>query len=277
LGAEEYELLVSTLNKLPILNEDLPKKREEDEFAKRMVIGQKILIEELQKELKTRDLELEKIDLEIVVIDRQVKELDKEIFELDEKIKIEEEKVLPYSLRLNEARERLARKKATVWGDDDKRWLISIVLGWILALLSMENLSVPGSLGCGFMLFWPAILLHSTFDVSNTVKLATRKKDKVKSEWKEARRVLDGLNMKGGRKAGKKDSLVREELKLKSQKGRLKGLEKELKQLKKRLFELEASASASSEAVESLVKEIEDGQNAIAPLIPYSDLLLSDG
>ena len=29
--------------------------------------------------------------------------------------------------------------------------------------------------------------------------------------------------------------------------------------------------------VESLEKEIEEGQNAIAPLIPYSNLLLDDG
>ena len=54
MGAEEYELLVSTLNKLPILKEKLTSKREEYELARRMVYSQKAEIDEVKKELKTR-------------------------------------------------------------------------------------------------------------------------------------------------------------------------------------------------------------------------------
>ncbi len=61
MGAKEYELLVSTLNKLPILKENLPLKREEYELTSRMVFSQKAEIDELQKELKTRDLDVERI------------------------------------------------------------------------------------------------------------------------------------------------------------------------------------------------------------------------
>ena len=280
MGAKEYELLVSTLNKLPILKENLPLKREEYEFARRMVFSQKALIDELQKDLKRRDLEVGKIDSEIEEINQQVEKLDQEIADLEDNIKIEKKKVKPYSQRLGEASERLARKKDSFWGNENTRYMSSVVLGWITAIILMESSysSETGiAIGCGFMIFWPFILLNSAFEDSHAVKLATRKKDEVKSEWKKASRALDGFNMKRGKKKKKKASLVREEIKLKNEKERLIGLEKKLKKMNKKLDDLENSASACSKAVESLVREIHDGQNAIAPLIPYSDLLLDDG
>ena len=83
MGAKEYELLVSTLNKLPILKENLPLKREEYELASRMVFSQKAKINDLQRDLKTRDLEVGKIDSEIEKIGLQVEKLGQEITNLN--------------------------------------------------------------------------------------------------------------------------------------------------------------------------------------------------
>ena len=277
MGAEEYELLVSTLDKLPILNEKLSLEREKYHKANQRIFSQKEQIDELENELKTRDSKIHEIDSRIEEINQQVEKLDQEIADLEDNIKIEKKKVKPYSQRLGEASERLARKKDSFWSNENYRYVISIVLGWFLALLSIGELGVPDFLACGFMLVWPIILLGSTFDESYAVKLATRKKDEVKSEWKKASRALDGFNMKRGKKNQAKTILVREENKLKRNKAHLRGLENDLMMMNKKLFELAASAAVLLKEVEFLEKEIHDGQNAIAPLIPYSYLLSDDG
>ena len=107
MGAEEYELLVSTLNKLPILKENLTSKREEYELARRMVYSQKAEIDEVKKELETKDEEIGKIDSKIKKNNQILEELDQVLADLEDNIKIEEEKFKPYSQRLDEANERL--------------------------------------------------------------------------------------------------------------------------------------------------------------------------
>lgn len=279
MGAEEYELLVSTLNKLPILKENLPLKREEYEFASRMVFSQKVLIDELQKDLKTRDLEVGKIDSEIEKIGSQVEKLGQEIADLEDNIKIEKKKVKPYSQRLGEASERLARKQDSFWNEEFFRWIVFsatilvLISNWELNTNRTDTWSWEFCIGVPLSLFVSYFLATVSEPKWNG---ATRKRDEVKSEWKKASRAFDGFNRRRGKKKKKKASLVIKESKLKSKKGRLIGLDEKLKKMNKKLDDLENSASACSEAVESLVKEIHDGQNAIAPLIPYSDLLLDD-
>ena len=281
MGAKEYELLVSTLNKLPILKENLPLKREEYELASRMVFSQKAKINDLQRDLKTRDLEVGKIDSEIEKIGLQVEKLGQEIADLDDNIKIEKKKVKPYSQRLGEASKHLAAKRDSFWNDGENKFLLFSVLGIIICFYEWISADeYPGMTLCGVAIIWVFLMSQlSRLGDTNSygTKVAIRKRDEVKSEWEKASRAFNEFNMKRGKKKKKKASLVREEIKLKNEKERLIGLEKKLKKMNKKLDDLENSASACSKAVESLVREIHDGQNAIAPLIPYSDLLLDDG
>lgn len=281
MGAEEYELLVSTLNKLPILKENLPLKREEYELTSRMVFSQKAEIDELQKDLKTRDLEVGKIDSEIEKIGSQVEKLDPEIADLKDIIAIEEKKVEPYFQARTKALKRVTKARNSFWNEDENRIVIFSALGIGLLFFWWGSLDEFSMAPCCIALIWPFGVLafyDSQFDPdSHITKIAYRKKDEVESELKKARGALDGFTNKLKQRKRKKSSLVRKESKLRKEKERLRGLEKKLKEMNKKLDALENSASACSKAVESLVREIHDGQNAIAPLIPYSDLLLDDG
>jgi chromosome segregation ATPase len=279
LGAEEYELLVSTLNKLPILKENLSSKREQLGIAERSFYGLKAEINDLQKDLNTRDSEVEKIDSEIEKIDSQLEKVKPEMVDLEDNIKAEEEKVKPYSLRLEKANKRLSAAQESGWLHDYRFFLVIFGGPWLLfiplALLFREP--EAGAVMLGGICLGPFVLasLGEWIKIRNE-NVAIGNLAEVRSELKKARGALDGFQMKRGKKEKKKASLVIKESKLKSKKGRLIGLDEKLKKMNKQLDDLVISVSAYSKAVESLEKEIEDGQNAIAPLIPYSDLLLGD-
>ena len=277
MGAEEYELLVSTLNKLPILKENLTSKREEYELARRMVYSQKAEIDEVKKELETKDEEIGKIDSKIKKNNQILEELDQVLADLEDNIKIEEEKFKPYSQRLDEANERLNRKKDSIWNNETFRGIVILVPMMVLIINWDLNTTAPESWFFAYCIGFPLVIGLAgglAAGLEPTWFRATRKRHKVKSVWKKARGTLAGFEILRSRNNNTKTKLVLEEYKLKNEKVRLKGLEKKLKEMNKKLDGLENSASACSEAVESLVKEIEDEQNAIAPLIPYSNLLL---
>jgi chromosome segregation ATPase len=295
LGAEEYELLVSTLNKLPILKEKLTSERKKLELASRMVFSQKVEIDEVKIDLKTKDEEIGKINSKIKEINQKLEELAPVIADLDDNIKIEKEKVRPYTQSLAKKKDRLVRKKkrakkrAKKDDSDISERQVQLILVFICFVFPLVVfLSVKGQrwfgygdemgnfLCCGSFLVLSVPFFTLFNGDSYSLKRATRKIYLVESEWNKARETLTGFEMKRGRNNNEKTKLVLEKNKLKSEKGRLKGLEKKLKEMNQKLDGLEDSASACSEVVESLVKEIEDGQNAIAPLIPYSDLLLGD-
>ena len=78
-----------------------------------------------------------------------------------------------------------------------------------------------------------------------------------------------GLKSKRKGKVGHKKNLERK-------KKNILGLDRELRVCTKKLAELEGNSSICSNDVKSLKKQIEDEQNAISHLIPYSYLLNSD-
>ena len=65
MGAEEYELLVSTLDKLPILNEKLSLEREKYDKANQRIFSLKEQIDGLENELKTTNQIKDSIHREI--------------------------------------------------------------------------------------------------------------------------------------------------------------------------------------------------------------------
>ena len=72
MGAEEYELLVSTLNKLPILKETLKKETEDLKSSRQKMYEKKRLVNELQTELASRDSKIKKIDSNIKEIKQKL-------------------------------------------------------------------------------------------------------------------------------------------------------------------------------------------------------------
>ena len=276
MGAEEYELLVSTLNKLPILKETLKKETEDLKSSRQKMYEKKRLVTELQTELASRDSKIKKIDSNIKEINQKLEELDQVLTDLEDNIKIEEEKFKPYSHRLDEANERLNRKKDSIWSISFFRWfvitgvLLAVITYWELNTNTTDTWSVTW--GCGVLLVTLGSISLANIEPKWTA--ATRKRDEVKSEWKKARGTLAGFEMKRGRNNKKKTKLVLEEIKLETEKGRLMAIDKNLKKRNENLGVWEKRVDGLVQRVESLEKEIEDGQNAIAPLIPYSNLLL---
>tara|TARA_Y100001935_G_scaffold245254_1_gene238642 strand:- start:319 stop:1164 length:846 start_codon:yes stop_codon:yes gene_type:complete len=276
LGVEEYELLVSTLNKLPILKETLKKETEDLKSSRQKMYEKKRLVTELQTELASRDSKIKKIDSNIKEINQKLEELDQVLTDLEDNIKIEEEKFKPYSHRLDEANERLYRKKDSIWSISFFRWFV--ITGVLLAVITYLELNTNTTdtwsmTWCCGVLLVPLVSI-SLANIEPKWTAATRKRDEVKIEWKKARGTLAGFEMKRGRNNKKKTKLVLEEIKLETEKGRLIELDKKLEEESKVLDDLEEAVSTYSWSIESLEGEIEDGQNAIRPLIPYSDLLL---
>ena len=276
MGAEEYELLVSTLNKLPILKETLKKETEDLKSSRQKMYEKKRLVNELQTELASRDSKIKKIDSNIKEIKQKLEELDQVLTDLEDNIKIEEEKFKPYSQRLDEANERLNRKKDSIWSISFFRWFV--ITGVLLAVITYWELNTnttdTWSLTWCCSVFLVPLGSIALADIEPKWNAATRKRDEVFSEWKKARGTLAGFEMKRGKNNKKKTKLVLEEIKLETEKGRLMAIDKNLKKRNENLSVWEKRVDGLVQKVESLEKEIEDGQNAIAPLIPYSNLLL---
>lgn len=281
MGAEKYELLVSTLNKLPTLKENLTSKREELETAKRMVYSRKAEIHALQKVLRTRDSKIEKIEQEIEEIELELGPLEQEIAALKDNIKIEKKKVPPYPLRLAEAHTGVREAEKSWWNDQFNRWLAYTALG-VGVTLYFGFLTVDGddSMNCLVCVLLPVVGLVLASFVPHQTKVVIRQKDKLEIEWGRAKHSskhsLHQLSSKLQSKNGKRSYRVGKRSKLRSKKESLIGLDNQLKEMNKGLDGLENSVSDRLNEIEYLEKEIEDLQNAIAPLIPYSDLLLDD-
>ena len=79
MGAEEYELLVSTLNKLATLKKKLTSEREAIGQLRRKISSKESEIDKRKKDLKKRDLEVPNIDSNIKKIHREVEKLDIDI------------------------------------------------------------------------------------------------------------------------------------------------------------------------------------------------------
>ncbi len=289
MGAEEYELLVSTLNKLPILKEKLTSKTGEFRLKSHGLTDLKAEVNSLQKDLETRDSEIGKIDFEVEEIDSQVKKLDLEITDLKDSITIEEKKVEPYIQARTSAVKRVNNATKSWWNEAEYRIMTFCLIGWVIIFYRMDLLLNDPStnddvcLGAFCLaIIWPIalmILYESNFNVdgiSYITKSAIRKEVEVENELREARAALDGFKSKIGNKKKKMKSLYYQVRIHKTEKERLIVVDKKLKERSQALYDLEKSVSACSKAIGSLEKEIGDGQNAIAPLIPYSNLLLDD-
>ena len=283
MGAEEYELLVSTLNKLPILNEKLTSKREEYGLARRMVYSQKAEIDEVKKELETKDEEIGKIDSKIKKINQTLEELDQEIADLNDKIQIEEKKVEPYSQAVHDASERVMEARKSLWNNEDTRFSVFFILGacffyWAAKSGTLAFLET-GEDVCYISICWLMFLVYflSGDDANNDsgrTKLLIRKKDDAEHEWDISRTVLVELGARHSERTMSRRSCHSSIARMETEKGRLIELEKKLEDESKVLDDFEETVSTYFMSIESLEKEIEDGQNAIAPLIPYSNLLL---
>ena len=275
MGAEEYELLVSTLNKLPILKENLTSKREEFRLKSHALTDLKAEVNSLQKDLETRDSEIGTIDFEMEEIDSQVKKLDLEIADLKDSITIEEKKVEPYIQARTKALKRVNNAKKSWWNEDENRIMIFSLIGIVLLFWQADDVDVF----C-WVIIWPFVLggiyeSNAGFSGDSYItKSAIRKEDKVKKDLQKASAALHGLKSKIGTKKKKRKSLDYQVRINKTEKERLIAVDRKLKERSQALYDLEKSVSACSKAIESLEKEIEEGQNAIAPLIPYSNLLL---
>ena len=281
MGAEEYELLVSTLNKLPILKEKLTSKREEYELARRMVYSQKAEIDEVKKELKTKDEEIGKIDSKIKKINQTLEELAQEIADLNDKIQIEEKKVEPYSQAVHDASKRVKEARKSWWNGIENRWLVYSILGACVFYWAGINGTVSfldtGGKVCGMSIFWTillATLLPEEQTDSGSTKLLIHKKDDAEHEWDISRTVLVELEARHRERTMSRRSCHSSIARMETEKGRLIELEKKLEDESKVLDDFEETVSTYFMSIESLEKEIEEGQNAIAPLIPYSNLLL---
>ena len=288
MGAEEYELLVSTLNKLPILKENLTSKREEYELARRMVYSQKTEIDEVKKELKTKDEEIGKIDSEIKKNNQTLEELDQEIADLNDKIQIEEKKVEPYSQAVHDASRRVKEARRSLWNDELNRVGVYAILGTCFfywagvsgTLTFVENLEDVCCLSVGWYIL--VIMLIGSGEEggnndSRSTKLLIWKQERAEQEWDISRSVLVELESRTNYVKATRRSCHSSIARMETEKGRLMELEKKLEDESKVLDDFEETVSTYFMSIESLEKEIEEGQNAIAPLIPYSDLLLSDG
>ena len=286
MGAEEYELLVSTLNKLPILKEKLTSKSEENRLKSHALTDLKAEVSSLQKDLETRDSEIGTIDFEMEEIDSQVKKLDLEIADLKDSITIEEKKVEPYIQARTKALKRVNNAKKSWFNDREMRTLALSVLAPILGIIVLKTMYPSSDLFVLIIwgvLCWPFIsglcfsfIPDKPID-SFVTRNAIREKDEVESKLQKASAALHGLKSKIGTKKKKRKSLDYQVRINKTEKERLIGVDRKLKERSQALYDLEKSVSACSKAIESLEKEIEEGQNAIAPLIPYSNLLLDDG
>ena len=316
MGAEEYELLVSTLNKLPILKENLKSKKEELGLARRMVSSQRAEIDEFKKELKTRDLDVERIDSEIENIDQEVGELKLGIDKESEKIR---------SAKLGEKEKDIDLKVKQISNNQNILAIVFVVIAIFLAGWSYQidkedyydfvdegfdcenGERIHGSLvlndeddcsnghdekdpwlstsdaqdyvserdwewipGVSLLLLITIpkifIYIHEEFGEKKRRRVEAMLTELI-SEKREIGNTRRGLE-------DKKRHLVKKQSSLKSKKGRLIQLDKKLEEESKVLDDFEEAVSTYSMSIESLEKEIEDGQNAIKPLIPYSDLLL---
>jgi len=283
LGTEEYELLVSTLNKLPTLKEKLTSERKQYELARRMVSSQKVEIDDIQTELATRDLQIEKIDTKLEEINQQVEKLDQEIADLDENMKIEEEKVRPYSQAVDDASMHVREARKSSWNDSTLRWGVFSLLGvgaCVFYFFSYAAEDWQFISTCCVGLMWPFLIVAFFYssegddvnvDIRSTRILIHKEYEKT-NKLSEVSQALHGFSANKRIKYYEKESLVIEGRKLQDLKGRLMGIEKKLKRRNKKLDYSEERVSTYSMSIESLEKEIVDGQNAIAPLIPYSDL-----
>jgi chromosome segregation ATPase len=287
LGVEEYELLVSTLNKLPILKENLTSKREEYGLARRMVYSQKAEIDEVKKKLETKDEEIGKIDSKIKENNQTLEELDQEIADLYDKIQIEEKIVEPYSQTVHDASERVIEARKSWWNLDDNRVLVYSILGACFfywagvsgTITSLEGDNLGVGVCCSSVVLWVILLFILTADEgenndSGRTKLLIRKKDDAEHEWDISRTVLAELESRTNYIKATRRSCHSSIARMEKEKGRLIELEKKLEDESKVLDDFEETVSTYFMSIESLEKEIEEGQNAIAPLIPYSNLLL---
>ena len=284
MGAEEYELLVSTLNKLPILKENLTSKREEYELARRMVYSQKAEIEKVKKKLETKDEEIGKIDSKIKENNQTLEELDQEIADLYDKIQIEEKIVEPYSQTVHDASKRVKEARKSWWNDDEYRVAVYAILGACFfywagvsgTLTFVEDLEDVCCISVGWYFLLVLILASEEGENndSRSTKLLIWKQERAEQEWDISRSVLVELESRTNYVKATRRSCHSSIARMEREKGRLIGLEKKLEDESKVLDDFEETVSTYFMSIESLEKEIEDGQNAIAPLIPYSNLLL---
>ena len=319
MGVEEYELLVSTLNKLPILKKNLESKKEELGLARRMVSSQRAEIDEVEKELEARDLDLERINSEIENTDQEVEELKLEITK-------EKEKTAPELKKLKKKQKGIDLKAKQQDSNENILAIAFVLIAIYLASWSYQNDKEdyrdfldegfdcengervhgslvlngeddcsnghdekdpfwsysdaqeyetdrgwerwPGQLILGGLIFYPGCLFLLWGWVSEKMEnRVSSMRYETKEERKEIRMKLESLE-------NKKRYRVKKQNSLKYKKERLLQLDKKLEEESKVLDDLEEAVSTYSWSIESLEGEIEDGQNAIKPLIPYSDLLL---
>lgn len=280
MGAEEYELLVSTLNKLLILKETLKKETEDLKSSRQKKNKKKKQVNELQTELSSRDSKIKEIETSIEAKKSHIEELEQEITDLIDLVKTEEEKLEPYSQRLMRAEKRLKRAKGSWWNVEKNRlntYILAVtflMLGW-----ATNDEGNTGSAFCVILMTPIFLLLIYKSNPSNInwyrTTDARNHRERVKIELEKARfDALGDLEAEISGKKRLKRNILLENNNLQREIGTLMGIDENLKKRNENLGVWEKRVDGLVQRVESLEKEIEDGQNAIAPLIPYSNLLL---
>ena len=280
MGAEEYELLVSTLNKLPILKETLKKETEDLKSSRQKKYEKKRQVNELQTELASRDSKIKEIEVSIEAKNSHIEELEQEITDLIDLVKTEEGKLEPYSQRLMRAEKRLKRAKGSWWNVEKNRlntYILAVtflMIGW-----ATNDEGNTGSAFCVILMTPIFLLLIYKSNPSNMnwyrTTDARNHRERVKIELEKARLdVLGDLEAEISGKKRLKRNILLENNNLQREIGTLMGIDENLKKRNENLGVWEKRVDGLVQRVESLEKEIEDGQNAIAPLIPYSNLLL---
>ena len=280
MGAEEYELLVSTLNKLPILKETLKKETEDLKSSRQMKNNKKKEVRAIKAELSSRDSKIKEIETSIEAKNSYIEKLEQETTDLVDLVKIEEEKLEPYSQRLIRAEKSLKKAKESWWNDEKNRLLTYIVANSLLMIYVGESdEEYLGMAFLGSLLIPMFLMLIYSSNLRNmdfyTTTNALNHREYVKNELEKARLdVLGDLEAEISGKKRLKRNILLENKNLQREIGALMGIDEKLKKRNESLGVWEKRVDGLVQKVESLEKEIEEGQNAIAPLIPYSNLLL---
>ena len=257
MGAEEYELLVSTLNKLATLKKKLTSEREAIGQLRRKISSKESENDKRKKDLKKRDLEVPNIDSNIKKIHREA--------ELDIDIKLAKTDLA------TEKQQGRIKLKAISKNIKDVEFIsifVSVVFGIFLFYIGLTIfIERPGNRIVTAGIF--SFLLYLVIDIHYTIKRGNEKEEIQQARYAREKILIDLQKSKIGQQS--------KFHKIKADGEKLKSLDKKLKEEKKVIHKMKKAVSTHSMSIESLQKEIEDVQETIAPLIPYSDLLLDDG
>ena len=247
MGVKEYELLVSTLNKLATLKKKLTSEREAIGQLRRKISSKESEIDKRKKDLKKRDLEVPNIDSNIKKIHREVEKLDIDI------------KLAKTDLATEKQQGRISQKAILKESKDMDFILIFVSVVFGIFLLSIGLTIVTAGIF--------SVLLYFVIDSYYGITRDNEKEEIQQARYAREKILIDLQKSRIG--------LRSEFHKIDGEK--LKSLDKKLKEEKKVIHKMKKAVSTHSMSIESLQKEIEDVQETIAPLIPYSDLLLDDG